>query len=228
MQFRPTVIALLLVEVSCGRRAFELHDAARDGAPPPIDAITPDAVSRAGCADDTREAFLDEMLFPEIAGCAATWNGTPSMRAPRTGSACGNGAVCAVPADACGDGWHVCEDSGNPADLSTRVSGADCHTGGGVATGTFITASSHCSACANGCAAVEVDCVYAPPYGCAPTTSICSESVCCGPDCYQTHNCHGAVFAAPDTWINGAFSAPCGAMPGNMQTGVLCCRDPAL
>ncbi|HKU40716.1 MAG TPA: hypothetical protein VJR89_21295 [Polyangiales bacterium] len=67
----------------------------------------PDAanVSASGCADDTREAFQDLGKFPDIAGCEAKWP-KGSMRAARSGVACGNtlGVECEVPADACGTG----------------------------------------------------------------------------------------------------------------------------
>jgi hypothetical protein len=59
---------------------------------PAIDAPAIDAPPLAqGCADGTREGFLDPGTFPAIAACAGTWAGDVANAAP----------VCAA-------GWHVC------------------------------------------------------------------------------------------------------------------------
>jgi hypothetical protein len=70
-----------------------------------------------GCADGTREAFLDLVRFPAIAACAGGWSVpglvTAASRAPACGRAAGNdgsnvtGAGCTVE-DLCAEGWHVC------------------------------------------------------------------------------------------------------------------------
>lgn len=198
----------------CGRVNFALHeDAGRDAAPSPI-----------GCSDGEREGFVDQGAFATIAACEGTWNGTPSMRAVRTGFPCGDDlGICNVPADACSEGWHVCADQGVLSDLTSRVSAAQCATAGGLSVGRFVSASGHCAGCIAPCANGESECVYAVSYGCDPTpNATCGEPVCCGPECTNVQNCEGGAFPAPDTYIGTAF-ASCGVLPGNTQTGVLCC-----
>jgi hypothetical protein len=203
---------LCLLVASCGRRGFEPQ---RD--------LGADAASIIGCADGEREAFVD-VRFVDIAGCAATWTGTPSLRAARTGTACGDDlGGCAVPADACDVGWHVCGDAGDPLDLSTRISGAECANPGGVA-GRYVAALGHCVGCANMCTGGEPDCVYGASYECPSSFISCSEPVCCGSMCTFAGNCHAGVFAAPGTRIGFAGRA-CGALTGDSQAGILCCRD---
>lgn len=60
-----------------------------------VDADGVDAVgTTAGCADGTREALVDAVAMPLVAGCAGAWSGDVG----------GAGALCAV-------GWHVCNGS---------------------------------------------------------------------------------------------------------------------
>jgi hypothetical protein len=74
-------------------------------------------ISVIGCADGTREAFVNVANFPSIAGCDGAWSvagvvSTASMT-PACNRAAGNtgtrptGAGCSV-ADLCAVGWHVC------------------------------------------------------------------------------------------------------------------------
>jgi hypothetical protein len=75
------------------------------------------AISVIGCADGTREAFVNVNNFPSIAGCAGGWSvagvvSTASLT-PACNRAAGNdgtrpnGNTCTV-ADLCAVGWHVC------------------------------------------------------------------------------------------------------------------------
>jgi len=71
-----------------------------------------------GCSDTTREGYLDESKYPNIAACAGAWAepGLASMasRTPQCDRRAGNdgdkddGRGCSV-ADLCASGWHVCE-----------------------------------------------------------------------------------------------------------------------
>src|SRR5450432_633381 len=71
-----------------------------------------------GCSDGTREGYLDESKYPNIAACAGAWAepGLASMasRTPQCDRRAGNdgdkddGRGCSV-ADLCASGWHVCE-----------------------------------------------------------------------------------------------------------------------
>jgi len=211
---------VLVCAAGCGRVGFERRDA---GPIEVADAIVDVVISTIGCSDGEREAFTAP-TFVDIAGCAAGWPGTPSMRDPRTSGACGDDlVVCAVPADACADGWHLCGVSGDPSDLSNRITGAQCANPGGVA-GRFVAALGHCASCLNACTGGEPDCVYGGIYECSSSFISCSEPVCCGSMCTNAGNCHGGVFPAPDTHI-GFAGRQCGALRFDGQTGVLCCRD---
>jgi hypothetical protein len=84
--------------------------------PPPGFAGAPAVV---GCADGTREGFVDPAAWRRIAGCSGAWSvpgvRSAASRARQCGGAAGNsseppsGPGCSV-ADLCAAGWHVCED----------------------------------------------------------------------------------------------------------------------
>ncbi len=93
--------------------------AASDGGPdagPDAGTVTP----AVGCADGTREGFVDEARYPRIAACSGAWSvpGVDGTNAagPKCGRASGNsssnteGAGCAA-VDLCAAGWHVCQGS---------------------------------------------------------------------------------------------------------------------
>ena len=182
-------------------------------------------VSVVGCSDGEREGFIDIARFPTIAACSATWNGSLGLRDPRTGGACGDElGPCLAPVDACAPGWHVCADNGQLTDITSRVSAADCGDAGGTPVGEFVAAAQHCESCAGSCTTGESACTYATIYGCTPSSATCNEPMCCGTDCYTSQNCKGGGYPAPDTKV-GAPNQPCGALPGDSQTGVLCCAD---
>jgi len=74
-------------------------------------------ISVIGCADGSREAFVNVSNFPSIAGCQGGWSVpgvlTPASMTPACNRAAGNdgtkpdGMGCSV-ADLCAVGWHVC------------------------------------------------------------------------------------------------------------------------
>src|SRR4051794_28436870 len=111
--FWGRITACMVMLAGCGRIHFDpLADDARTG-----DAL----VGAIGCGDGQREAFVDRVRFPTIAGCAATWAGQIDLRAARTGATCGDDiAMCAAASDACAIGWHLCMNNGDPADLTSR------------------------------------------------------------------------------------------------------------
>jgi hypothetical protein len=173
-----------------------------------------DAPNTSGCSDGAREGFFDENAFPTIAACAASWAGSPSLRATATGTACGDDLAtdCGAPADACAAGWHVCGTAGDPTELSGRASQAECASAGGAdATSKFVIAMSHCTTI----------CTYDTPYGCE-AMNVCSEPVCCGGGCRSDQGCLAAVY--PTTAITSDTSNGCGMMPASLVTGVLCCK----
>jgi hypothetical protein len=78
-----------------------------------------------GCSDGVRDGWKDIAAFPTIAGCKASWP-KAAMDAPPTGKPCGSGlGACAVPADACAEGWHVCGIFG-PDEVRGQLSVTQC------------------------------------------------------------------------------------------------------
>ena len=176
--------------------------------PPPSDV---------GCADATCDAFCDVV---GVAGCEATWAGVPSMRAPRTGAACGGtSGLCAAPADACAPGWSICLANATAivpalAALRSRMSAEQCAIDGGPVPRRFAAGMSH---------AVQ-PCPSAPvtaDNGC--TTGLYgSEPVCCGAAC-AVPSCPNSVWQGA-TRIHANEADGCAAMPASAVDGVLCCK----
>jgi hypothetical protein len=169
-----------------------------------------------GCADGHREASIDQVHYPNIAGCQATWSGGANLRTPATGAACGDElGVCAAPADACAPGWRLCGVTGDPGDLNARVSLYECELAG---PGTYLTAMSHCNGPSSSCS-------YADDPGetlaCLPT-GWCGEPPCCGNNCRFLGGCSNGVWDRR-TRIP-ASSSGCAAAVAPNPGGVLCCR----
>jgi hypothetical protein len=169
-----------------------------------------------GCADGTREAFLDQGTYPKVAGCMATWADAADMRAAPSGVACGDRiGACDVPADACASGWHVCGAAGAVSELRS-FSPLECTNAGN---GMFISAISHC-------ASQSLTCTYddsaSATYACY-ASGWCSEAVCCGSDCTRVGLCPDGVWAGL-THITPSQSNGCGATVAPADGGVLCCR----
>jgi hypothetical protein len=77
----------------------------------------PPAEPEPGCADGTREGFVDQSEFPQVAACAGAWSVpgiTPASVAPTCNRQGGDdgpnpeGSGCSS-ADLCAEGWHVCD-----------------------------------------------------------------------------------------------------------------------
>lgn len=201
-----TVATLL----ACGRIAFDARgDAGIDAG---IDAGNVDPV---GCADGVRDAFTDTGLYPMIAACGASWSGVPSLRAAPTGARCGNSlGPCAVPGDACSDGWELCGLGGDPAQISDQISAAACAMEGDI-TARFVAALSHC-------ASFVGQCEYTPPYPCFENAG-CAEPVCCGRGCNDNESCPDGVYAGATRTL-GPGQTNCASLEATEVSGVLCCR----
>ena len=197
-------------------------DAAKPIDAPVVDARVVDAPSDAldlvGCSDGAREAFASIAMFPDVAGCAASWNAALGLRASATGQACGDDVqLCAAPADACSAGWHVCGTSGQPTELTARMTQADCTSGGATAVvnARFVAALSHCASYTGSV------CGYEVPRTCGATGS-CAEPVCCGAGCRNDAGCSAGAFAMQG--IAGTLTNGCAMMLATDVSGVLCCR----
>jgi hypothetical protein len=162
-------------------------------------------MSVTGCSDGTREGFLPLSSWPTIAGCTARWPRS-SLRASKTGSPCGYETnVCAVPADACGTGWHVCASPPyGPTEISSRATETECATQPGA----FVAA-------------------VGDQY-CEPCSVDGAGAACCGERCVQQNgNC---IYPGMTAWFGmvNDYINVCGAIESNLvQRGVLCCRAPA-
>ncbi len=72
--------------------------------------------SDVGCSDGTREGFVSQTTYPDIAACSGAWD-VPGVTRPNLVPTCGRGSGnssantegtgCAA-ADLCAAGWHVC------------------------------------------------------------------------------------------------------------------------
>jgi len=74
---------------------------------------TSNAATIVGCADGTREGFMDHDASPLVAACGGAWDQPGLDRGPTCARQAGNhgfirtGVGCSA-ADLCGVGWHVC------------------------------------------------------------------------------------------------------------------------
>ncbi len=170
-----------------------------------------------GCADGQREGFADLKKHPRVAGCVGEWEGVKSYRDKPTGKACGDDTgICAVPADLCAPGWHVCGADGKGKDLTDRASANDCHNAG---PGRFNAAVSHSIS-------EEIDpCPKIKPNTTLPCfqAGLGSEPVCCGNDCLGG-KCKDGVWKGK-TKISRGTSEGCGAVTSASNGGLMCCSD---
>ena len=182
---------------------------------PGIDAPPDAPPNLSGCADGEREALIDLVAWPSIAGCAATWTDAKDLRAPRTAASCGDdlNAMCGAPVDACAPGWHMCGEAGQPTEISSQLESFDCAEAGPDATSRFVAALSHCTTV----------CTYTLPLPCGAMGE-CNEPVCCGAGCRLNHGCQAAVYSTA-TPIAGSTTDGCAALLGTSASGVLCCKD---
>lgn len=189
--------------------------------------------SKSGCADGTREAFVDSAVYPTIAGCEVWWTGAQSLRTPRSSQEwCGNstGIACKVPADGCAPGWHMCMRSGWPADLRERA----VNNGGGPDGGASTLNGSICYGAAYGHSFMAASSsaypgggsCTAPPFGCYDTdVAGYIDTVACG-NTTNSDSCNNAVWQGATRGV-GPF---CGSysIARSDQNGVLCCQDPEI
>jgi hypothetical protein len=160
-------------------------------------------VSDIGCSDGTREGFVDRTMFPTLAGCGALWPES-SMRSPKDGVPCGNSlGTCAVPADACAAGWHVCATPPyGPADVSSKITAAEC----AAQPGEFAMAVGD--------------------QRCEPCDITGDGAACCGMICVQQNG--SCVFPGETAWfgvIDGHDNRCSDIVASYLGfQGVLCCR----
>ena len=217
----PLAAAVLSAGCTCGSGPYEgdYFDGDRPGSMKGVKFVESDKGDPAmvGCADGQREGFADLKKHPRIAGCVGEWDGTKSLRDEPTGKACGDdGEKCAVPADLCSAGWHVCGMDGKAKDITDRAKAADCSNAG---PGRFNAAVSHSISeeidpCPKITAATTLPCFQA---------GLGAEPVCCGNDCLFG-KCKDGVWK-DKTAISRGTSEGCGAVTSGANAGVMCCYD---
>lgn len=170
-----------------------------------------------GCSDGQREGFANAMRHPLVAGCVGTWDGAKSLRDKPTGKACGDDAgPCAVPADVCAEGWHVCATNGKNTDITDRTSWVACDEAAGP--GKFVAAMSHGQTQELCPPPPKADTVFP-----CMAKGICAEPVCCGDDC-AFGKCRDAIWPG-GTRISRGKAEGCGAVRSGNNGGILCCKD---
>ncbi len=187
-------------------------------------------VSVSGCADGQRDELGDTGRWPTVAACAGTF-GWVSLRAARTGRACGDdiATACAAPEDLCAPGWHVCMRNGRSTDLRFRLTSLECR----ALARPFVAATNNCSNPPEQNPAT-VGCNMSEPFGCY-ATGWCSAPPVCGP--HETTHCPHTIWAPGGTFIFGLHAGRtvdqgCGHISTSVSysgqgtlAGVLCCRD---
>lgn len=190
----------------------------------PVPSPVPGPPAVVGCASGVCAALCNASAT--VHGCVATWVGAASLRAPRTGAACG-GALgpCAAPADACAAGWELClgPASGGVAAFRGGITAAAC-AAVGADPRVFVAAMSH--ARPDWAPLPPAPCPPAPVVddnGCAAPGGWGSEPVCCGGGC-ATPSCPNAVWPR-GTRIHVGVGEACGGLTSDFADGVLCCRS---
>jgi len=188
--------------------------------------------TRAGCADGTREGFLDALVYPDIAACSGAFsNGGVTVdvlgeipQKTSCGRQAGNtgvnpkGANCFA-SDLCASGWHVCTDG---LDVTQHSPADGC--GGCIAEGDerfFLVGMG---------ASVQGVCTLDPSakndvHGCGGLGQ--AENPTCAPLFRRLSFADCLVNPAwyCGTEANQYNEAEIVSKPGIDQGGVLCCRD---
>jgi len=232
--------ALPALIAACGARTGIDDPGAPASAPPEAG---PDAtpVDRHGCADGTREAFVDRVQYPDIAGCAGAFSvpGIFPDAPPACGRKAGNtasqpfGEGCGA-SDLCSAGFHVCHSAADvqkrspdgcagavdapPASFfATGQSGPGC---GFCATGTNATCTN--STCKPGC--LQTNMTTNDIFGCGTVGNTPDPGSCGVLDRFSYNFCA----ALPSTWScpgDGTGELLLVTKTGPGGGGVLCCRD---
>lgn len=153
----------------------------------------------AGCADTTREGFIETAAFPDIAACGGRWSGWIDEASPA--------ALCAT-------GWHVCRGIDKPLG---RVTIAQATEFGGC----FAFDAAHdCNACFPTCRGALGQCKAC----CVPNVPGDPDMGGLGAGCLQY--AAGAGSCLVDGRLDATQNST-GCQWNERITGVVCCRDGA-
>jgi hypothetical protein len=206
------------------------RDTGRDVAPP---------VRAPGCADGTREAFLDVMRFATIAACSGgfTQPGVLAVLPPSCARNAGNdsanpsGTGCTV-TDLCDSGWHVCTGA---SDVASRLGSSSCTPDAPPGT-FFVTRQSGpgCLFCSTG---NDPSCNQEScRANCLQTLSTTNDIFGCGTIGSSTTSSCGVLDRSGDNFCsqlpapwscpgNGENECITVTKPGSSAGGALCCKD---
>jgi len=192
-----------------------------------------------GCADGTREGFVDEVAFPNIAGCSGGFSvpGVLVDLVPTCGQTAGDdsanptGSGCSA-ADLCSPGFEVCR---TEADFALASPGG-CAGVTDASELFFISrqTGTGCGTCAIG-TSTDPSCEFCSCAGnCAPTSTIANDLFGCGTAGVPAGGCglldrfsDDQCLSLPPPWACAGNS--CGealnvTKPGPTGGGALCCR----
>ncbi|MEZ4391011.1 MAG: MXAN_6577-like cysteine-rich protein [Polyangiales bacterium] len=207
-------------------------------------------IDQIGCADGTREAFVNRTSFPQIAGCSGAWSlpgifpaipastmsqcatlGNSSTTAPANGMGCASSNLCAR-------GWHIC----NGGEIRTRTMNMGCTATTDYPASSFFAAAvsgTGCFVCAlrsntmTGSACTSLNCAQ----NCQESGDLNNDFFGCGSYGAPVQagiNCDGLnrvsgndCVSIPGTWSCGGMTQESRTVTktGNANGGVLCCRD---
>jgi hypothetical protein len=194
-----------------------------------------------GCADGTREGYLDQAQYPQIAACAGGWTvpGMLDATQPTCGNKAGNdspnptGQGCSA-ADLCAPGFHVCKGASDVAFRSpTGCAGAAPEDGLFFATRQGSTGCAICTlgsgmdpSICNGCSCAA-DCAQNTLtandlFGCG---SIGNSPGACGALTRTSGNLCSALGSPWSCGNDGCGEANQVTKPSPTGGGVLCCID---
>jgi hypothetical protein len=212
---------------------------------PPTDPI--------GCADGTREHFVDTTMFPNIAACRGGWDQPGVFPSPvRVGGAMclhsgnsganPNGTTCAS-SDLCSAGWHLCRGG----EIHPRTMGMGCPADTWPADSFYAAGegSSGCYDCALTTGTIPTGCTNSNcMVGCQENPGLTNDIFGCGNNtfgvdpttCDVDHSgndlCNaltplGGWSCGNDGYresVNAVFD-PSATTSTSTEGGVLCCRD---
>ena len=190
------------------------------------------AVSVMGCADGTREGFIDIDQYPNIAACEGAWDEPGLLSTESRTAECGrqsgnDGAItdgrgCSV-TDVCADGWRVCETAHAVAVATASAGCVDAYAPYGAMPTFFVTRQRAQGLVCDPTNTMGTNNIYgcgnvgsAADKSCAPFTRMMRDSDCQNQKPWACAD--GNIGQSQDEYTVVTKS-------GTSRGGVLCCKD---
>lgn len=190
----------------------------------PVDEAVDAPRSAQGCADATREGFVDLPAFPALAACSGAWSiaglrPDPPVSCTRAAGNDGTlpGGVGCTASDLCAAGWHVCR---THVEVYDRLQSSDrtCALLGADENALFVTAQSGNGATCDGTGTNDV-------YGCG-TEGLAAPAACSPLDRVTYDMCMNLKSVGGWECPNaGSEVTTIRKSDPTVGGGVLCCRD---